>query len=170
LPSCANLAKDIAVFEIAFGEFQHGCVADRADLQTSDIAAAERRCRRGCARSDCIDQRHSKAEEFRHRHQLVERRPLDAERVNVAADYVRKKPSGQHRLSRAKAERAAAVSDVENDPTPPRFEHFLSDPPVLPYRRIGKRAKTVRQDISAAQTRKHFEPARWRVVEMRHDR
>src|SRR5689334_4317252 len=41
LPSRANLAQDIAVFEIAFSEFEHGRVANRADLQPSDIGAAE---------------------------------------------------------------------------------------------------------------------------------
>jgi hypothetical protein len=74
-----------------------------------------------------------------HAEQDEEDEPEDAERVNVAADDVREKPSDQHRLSRAKAERAAAVSDVENDPTPTRFEHFLADPPVLlhPARGLG---------------------------------
>ena len=33
LPSRASFAKDIAVFEIALGEFEHGCVADRTDLE-----------------------------------------------------------------------------------------------------------------------------------------
>jgi hypothetical protein len=42
LSSSASFAKDIAVFEIALGDFEHGCVADRADLQASDIGAAER--------------------------------------------------------------------------------------------------------------------------------
>ena len=56
LPSRASFAKDIAVFEIALGEFEHGCVADRTDLQPSDIGAAERCCGGGCARSDYIDQ------------------------------------------------------------------------------------------------------------------
>ena len=45
LPSRANLTQDIAIFEIALGEFEHGRVPDRADLQPSDIGAAERRCR-----------------------------------------------------------------------------------------------------------------------------
>jgi len=61
LPSRASLAKDIAVFEIALGEFEYGRVADRADLQSSDIGAAERRCWGGCARPDCVDQLHSEA-------------------------------------------------------------------------------------------------------------
>ena len=68
LPSRASLAKDIAVFEIALGELEHGCVADRTDLQPSDIGAAERCCGGGCARSNYIDQFHSEAEKFRHRH------------------------------------------------------------------------------------------------------
>jgi hypothetical protein len=62
------------------------------------------------------------------------------------------------------------VSDIENDPTAPRFEHLLADPPVLLHRGIRKRAKTVRQDISAPKASKDFEPARRRVVKMRHDR
>jgi hypothetical protein len=39
--SRASLAKDIAVFEIVLGEFEHGRIADPADLQPSDIGAAE---------------------------------------------------------------------------------------------------------------------------------
>ena len=89
LPSRANLAQDIAVFEIAFGEFQHRCVAGCSDRQPSDIGAAEGGGWSGSARADYIDQLHSEAEEFRHRHKLVESRPLDAERVNVAADDIR---------------------------------------------------------------------------------
>src|ERR1700726_299517 len=68
-----------------------------------------------------------------------------------------------------KAERAAAVSDIENYPAPPRFQHFLADLPVFLYRRIRKRAEAMRQDVPPAQARKHFEPARGWVVEMRHD-
>src|SRR6516165_8799310 len=48
--------------------------------------------------------------------------------------------------------------------------HFLADLPVLLYRRIGKRAEAMCQDVSPAQARENFEPTRWRVVEMRHDR
>ena len=63
------------------------------DFQPSDIGAAEGRCWGGSARPDHIDQLHSEAEEFRHRHQLVESRPLDAERVNITADDVRGNPA-----------------------------------------------------------------------------
>ena len=56
LSSHPNLAQNIAVFEIAFGEFQHGRIVDRPDFQPSDIGAARGRCRGGCARSDYIDQ------------------------------------------------------------------------------------------------------------------
>jgi hypothetical protein len=42
LPSRASLTKDIPVFEIALGEFEHRCIADPTDLQPSDIGAAER--------------------------------------------------------------------------------------------------------------------------------
>jgi hypothetical protein len=52
---------------------------------------------------------------------------------------------------------------------PPRFQHFLADLPVFLYRRIRKRAEAMRQDVPPAQARKHFEPARGWVVEMRHD-
>ena len=90
----ASLAKDIAVFEIALGEFEYGRIAGRTDLQPSDIGAAERCCGGSRARSDHIDQLHSEAEKFRHCHQLIERRPLDAECVNVTADDVREKSSG----------------------------------------------------------------------------
>ena len=44
LPSRASFANDIAVFEVTFGEFEHGGVADHADLQPSDIGATERCC------------------------------------------------------------------------------------------------------------------------------
>jgi hypothetical protein len=50
-----------------------------------------------------------------------------------------------------------------------RFQRFFADLPVLLYRRIGERAEAMRQDVPPAQARKHFEPARGWVVEMRHD-
>ena len=43
MSSSASFAKDIVVFEIALGDFEHGCVASRADLQASDVGTAERR-------------------------------------------------------------------------------------------------------------------------------
>jgi hypothetical protein len=64
-----------------------------------------------------------------------------------------------------KAKRAAAVSDVENNPTPSRFENLLADPPNRRYRRIGKQAKIVCQDISAPKASKYLKPARRRVVQ-----
>ena len=103
LPSGANLSQDVAVLEIAFGQFEHRRIADGADLQASDIGAAEGSGGSGCARSDHIDRPHAEADEFRHRYQLVEGRTVDAEGMNVAADHVGEKPSGQHRLSCAKA-------------------------------------------------------------------
>ena len=44
LPPHASLAKDIAVFEIALSNLEHGSIADPTDLQPSDIGAAERCC------------------------------------------------------------------------------------------------------------------------------
>src|SRR5215813_11355246 len=169
LPSHPTLAHNIAVFELAFGEHEHGRIADGSDFQLSDIGAIESHRRGGCTRADDINELHSEAEEFRHRHQLVESRPVDAERMNIATDYVRLKPCREHRLGRAKAERTAAVSDVKNDPAPPCFEHFLADLAIPLYGRIGKRAEAMRQHVSPAQTREHFEPARWRVIKMRHE-
>src|SRR5215470_15243691 len=62
------------------------------------------------------------------------------------------------------------MPDVENYPAPPCFEHFLANLPVAPHRRIRKRAKAMCQDVTVAQAGAYFEPARWRVVEMRHNR
>src|SRR5215831_20613604 len=153
LPSHANLAQNISVFELTFGELEHGRIADRPDFQPSDVGAAKGGRRRGGARADHIDQFHSEAKEFRHGHQLVKGRPFDTERVNIAADDIRKKPCRQHRLGCAKAERAATVSDIENYPAPPRLDHFLTDLPVMLYRRVGKRTEAMSQDVSPAGAR-----------------
>jgi hypothetical protein len=56
-----NLAQNIAVFELTIGELEDGRIADRPDIQHSDVGAAEGRCRGGCTRSDHIDQLHSEA-------------------------------------------------------------------------------------------------------------
>ena len=80
------------------------------------------------------------------------------------------KTRGEHSFRRAKAERTAAVTDVEDHATPPRFAHFLAYAPVRQHRRVGKRAEAMRQDIPSAQPRQNLEAARRRVVEMRHDR
>src|SRR6516165_6243244 len=170
LPSHANLAQNISVFELAFGELEHGRIADRPDFQPSDVSAAKGRGRRGGARADNIDQLHSEAKKFRHGDQLVKSWPFDAERVNVTADDIRKKPCHQHCFGCAKAERAATVSDIENYPVPARLDHFLTDPSVTLDRRVGKRTEAMSQDVSPAQAREHIQPARWWVVEMRHDR
>src|SRR5262252_7136966 len=50
LPSDANLAQNIAVFEFAFGKLKHGRIADCAGFQPADIGAAEGRCRGSCER------------------------------------------------------------------------------------------------------------------------
>ena len=88
LSSGANLAQNIAVVELTFGELEHTRIADRADFQASEVRVLERRAGAAVLAS-IIWILHSEAEEFRHRHQLVESRPVDAERVNVAADHVR---------------------------------------------------------------------------------
>jgi hypothetical protein len=48
LSSQPNLARDIAVFELTFGELKDGRIADRPDIQSSDVGAAEGRRRGGC--------------------------------------------------------------------------------------------------------------------------
>ena len=64
LPSGANLSQDVAVLEIAFGQFEHRRIADGADLQAPDIGAAEGGGGSSCARSDHIYQFHTEANEF----------------------------------------------------------------------------------------------------------
>jgi hypothetical protein len=93
LPSDTNLAQNIAVFELAVGELDHGRIADRADFEPSNIGAVEGCRRRDRARSDHIDQTHSEAEEFLYRHQLVESRTVDVHRVHIAADDIRQNPA-----------------------------------------------------------------------------
>ena len=70
----------------------------------------------------------------------------------------------------SKTKRAAAVTDVEDDAAPTRFEDFLADASVARDRGVGKWTEAMRQDISATQAGEHFEPTRRRIVEMRHDR
>jgi hypothetical protein len=59
LPSHTDLAQNIAVFEFAFGELEHGRIADRTNFQPSEIRAAENRRRGRCAGADYINQLHS---------------------------------------------------------------------------------------------------------------
>jgi hypothetical protein len=80
------------------------------------------------------------------------------------------KTRGEHSFRRAKAERTAAVTDVEDHATAPRLEHLLPYASVRQHRRVWEWPEAVRQDISTAQPRDHLEAARRRVVEMRHDR
>src|ERR1700756_3338450 len=110
LPSHANLAQNISIFELPFGELEHGRIADRPDFQPSDVSAAKGRVRRGGARADNIDQLHSEAKEFRHCDQLAKSGPLDPERVTATAEHTRKNPCHRNCPGGAKPERAATVS------------------------------------------------------------
>ena len=86
-------------------------------------------------------------------------------RIGRAMDARRRLEHGEPGES-GRAPGRAWINGLEVGGGDRRFAHLA----VLPHRGIRKRAEAVRQDVAAAQAGQHFEPARRRVVEMRHDR
>ena len=81
LPSHANLAQNISVFELPSASSS----TSHRRPPPSDVSAAKGGGQRDGAHADHIDQLHSEAEKFLHGRQLVKSRPFDTECVNVTA-------------------------------------------------------------------------------------
>jgi len=86
LSAAPALAEDVAKIIFALDQFEERRVADRADREVPEVGPPERGCR-GCgAGPDDRAQFDPEREKFRHCHELVEGRPIDAEGMHIAAD------------------------------------------------------------------------------------
>jgi len=135
VPRLLALAEDVAKLERALLDPEHRRIPDSADCKVAEIRPSDRRRRCGGAGAHDAREIEPERQKLRHRHQLVEGRAVDAERVDVAADHIGQEAGGEHAFGGAEAERAAAMPDIEHDAALARQQHLLANAPVGPHRR-----------------------------------
>ena len=90
------------------------------------------------------------------RRREVERRPVDAELMEVGRDHVGPPPVAHHRLGGLERERAGAVADVEDDARLPRAPGDVEQPAVVVDDLHRVAGEAVRQHVARLQERQHL--------------
>ncbi len=164
------LAHHVDVIEAAFVDREQRCVAGTAGLEGAEFGPLQGMGRVDGRGRHHIVEAHAEAQELRHRRDLLEGRPVDAQRMHVGGNGIGHEAVGEHGAGRLECERSLAVSDIEQDAAVARLAHGLLHGALGGGGRIRERAEGVREHVARAQARDHLLVARRRMIDMRHQR
>jgi hypothetical protein len=114
-----------------------------------------------------VFERQPDREQLRHRRRQVERRPVQAARVQVRRNRVRLDAGGQLGFDDVERETAGAVADVEQHAGPVRRDDGRRDP--VRAQQAGLTAGAVRDDVARPQQPEHRVDRRGCGADVQHD-